>query len=236
MKKAIFYAVFGLLLLPSVSYAAFDTNLKYGSTGVKVTELQDLLVTESCLNVQPTGYFGLLTLAGVKCFQAKYSIVPVSGYFGILSRTQANVILDVAVASSTVAEQEETGTVVEPVQEPTQNPPMLGGGDVTPEPVQENRGSLSISGNDNLFFQVSLERYPESDVANIGFSVTPPSGWEVYHEQDECFGNGKCSSYKFLRHTDWKNATGNGPFTVQVTAYNETYTVQLKRGEEKVVY
>lgn len=80
-------------------------------SGTDVSALQDLLASEGCLPVSPTGYFGLLTLSGVKCFQSKYGIAPVSGYFGELSRAQANLLLTDAVVSSDEAEQTETGRV-----------------------------------------------------------------------------------------------------------------------------
>lgn len=109
MKKLILLAIF---LIPSLTFAGFETNMKYGMSGGEVSALQDLLVAEGCLTVSPTGYFGLLTLEGVKCFQAKYNISPVSGYFGVLSRTQANSILANALTTSDEAEQEETGNTV----------------------------------------------------------------------------------------------------------------------------
>lgn len=100
-----------VFLLPSISFADFQSNLKYGMTGTNVTQLQDLLSSEGCLSVPSTGYFGLLTLSGVKCFQTKYAIFPVSGYFGILSRTKANTIIADDTTASTQDELTETGSV-----------------------------------------------------------------------------------------------------------------------------
>lgn len=111
MKKLLLIVLF---LIPSVSLASFDVNLKYGASGADVSQLQELLSSEGCLTVTPTGYFGLLTLAGVQCFQTKYSISPVSGYFGVLSRTQANSIVANAIVNSDQAEVVETGNTATP--------------------------------------------------------------------------------------------------------------------------
>jgi len=64
MKKALFLAIF---LLPTIAFGAFSTNLTIGSTGPEVTLLQQTLVNAGCLNVKPTGYFGILTQQGVEC-------------------------------------------------------------------------------------------------------------------------------------------------------------------------
>lgn len=102
------------MFIPSISQASIDINLKYGMSGVEVSELQELLVSENCLSVSPTGYFGLLTLNGVKCFQNKHNISPVSGYFGVLSRGVANNILNQAITESNDAEISEVGSVQTP--------------------------------------------------------------------------------------------------------------------------
>lgn len=111
MKKYTKYLILAFLLVPTFSFASIDSDLKYGMSGSDVSQLQDLLVSENCLSVSPTGYFGLLTLEGVKCFQAKYNISPVSGYFGVLSRTQANGIISDALTDSNKDEENETGTI-----------------------------------------------------------------------------------------------------------------------------
>lgn len=113
MKKIILGGVFIALFIPSFSFASFDTNLKFGMSGDSVNSLQDLLNSENCLTVAPTGYFGLMTLAGVQCFQTKYSL-PSTGYFGSLSRGQANKIVASATESSDQAEVAETGAVATP--------------------------------------------------------------------------------------------------------------------------
>ena len=62
----------------------FDTDLKYGMTSGDVKNLQIKL------GVTPTsGYFGPITLAAVKTFQASKSIIT-TGYVGKLTRTELN--------------------------------------------------------------------------------------------------------------------------------------------------
>lgn len=110
MNKIIL-TVLSLLLLPLTSQAYFDSSLKLGTTGPAVTELQEFLISEECLSVNPTGYFGFLTLKGVKCFQTKHGIDPVSGFFGVLSRTKAKEIVAREVEASSADEINEIGAV-----------------------------------------------------------------------------------------------------------------------------
>ena len=108
MKKIAQFFILALLVVPAVSSASINANLKYGAKGQAVIELQDLLSSEDCLSVSSSGYFGLLTLKGVKCFQAKYKLPP-TGYFGTMSREKANGILSQALGDSNRAEKAETG-------------------------------------------------------------------------------------------------------------------------------
>lgn len=110
MKNYTLAVIAGLLMLsPVVASASFDTSLKYGARGQAVVELQDLLASEDCLSVNSTGYFGLLTLKAVKCFQTKYNL-PSTGFFGVMSRAKANEILANVTAQSDAAAQSETNT------------------------------------------------------------------------------------------------------------------------------
>jgi len=67
----------------------FAKNLSVGSRGDDVTELQNRLTQEGVYSGPITGYFGPLTLAGVKAYQAKYGISQV-GAVGPLTRAQLN--------------------------------------------------------------------------------------------------------------------------------------------------
>ncbi|MBI2474692.1 MAG: peptidoglycan-binding protein [Candidatus Taylorbacteria bacterium] len=69
-----------------------QTNLSYRSrdaeTGGQVSLLQDYLSANGYFNQEPTGYYGLLTVAAVKKFQNAYGIAGASGYFGPTSRAK----------------------------------------------------------------------------------------------------------------------------------------------------
>lgn len=73
----------------------FNTDLKLGMRGTEVTALQKaLLLTKDFYgdfygDYLDTGYFGKVTLASVKRFQAKYGI-PTTGYVGKLTRGKLN--------------------------------------------------------------------------------------------------------------------------------------------------
>ena len=68
----------------TTSGVSFDTNLSYGMNNGDVKTMQEVL------GVQPTsGYFGPLTLAAVKEFQAENGI-PNTGFVGPLTRTALN--------------------------------------------------------------------------------------------------------------------------------------------------
>jgi hypothetical protein len=111
MKKINVIGLFVILgaIAPSVALASFSRSLSYGSSGNDVEQLQELLISENCLSSQPTGYFGILTLKGVECFQTKHSI-PDTGYFGNLSIAQASSTILALTASSTAEQLAETST------------------------------------------------------------------------------------------------------------------------------
>ncbi len=112
MKKTII-ALFVLLLVPFVASANFTNNLSYGMTGTDVYQLQDILQSEGCLNHVSTGYFGLLTLQAVECYQTNHNIES-TGYVAILTRASLNSTLDIALASSTQEQLAETGATSTP--------------------------------------------------------------------------------------------------------------------------
>ncbi len=72
-----------------VSTFNFTNDLSVGSRGNDVTELQNKLTKEGVYSGPITGYFGSLTLAGVKAYQAKYGISQV-GSVNSLTRAQLN--------------------------------------------------------------------------------------------------------------------------------------------------
>lgn len=96
MKKY-FIALIPALIFPSIAFASFNSSLSYGESSPAVAQLQKLLISQDCLSASATGYFGSLTLAGVKCFQTKYDL-PSTGFFGPMSRSVANEIANTAPA------------------------------------------------------------------------------------------------------------------------------------------
>lgn len=94
MKKIIsISAMVGFVLMPTFALASFDRNLTYGSKGEDVTELQEFLTDQGLYSGPITGNLYSLTVAGIKRFQKRESITPISGYFGPKTRIRANSIL-----------------------------------------------------------------------------------------------------------------------------------------------
>lgn len=76
-------------IAPTASGASFSRNLSLGLTGDDVKALQTRLTSEGVYSGPITGYFGSLTQAGVKAYQAKYGIDQL-GIVGPMTRTQLN--------------------------------------------------------------------------------------------------------------------------------------------------
>lgn len=138
MHKVLTTLALAVFLLPAVSFASFDTNLKYGNTGSFVSELQEFLSAHNYLNSPATGNFFSLTLAAVKQFQAANNL-PSTGYFGPMSRAVANSLLTADLASSTV-EATTNGDTSAPVpavvsQTAPQPTPVVQAPVVQPAPV-----------------------------------------------------------------------------------------------------
>lgn len=128
--KLLPYAIVLAMLVPFSASAALTTNLKYGSHGSAVTELQEFLISQGDMTGTATGNFYALTLAGVKAFQSKEGIAPVSGFWGPLSQSKASIILSPDLSVSNQDEQTQTGTVAPPV--------------VTPAPVSDTGTQTQI--------------------------------------------------------------------------------------------
>lgn len=104
------FAVFGLtafLLLPLISHASIDQDLRYGSSGPEVSELQEYLVAGGFLTSQPTGNFYSLTRKAVVAYQASVNL-PATGFVGTLTRASINTDL----ADNTSPEEAEATPVV----------------------------------------------------------------------------------------------------------------------------
>ena len=92
MKKLSTLALIALFL-PSLAFAAtFNHNLTYGTTGTDVSSLQQFLSDEGLYSGPITAIFGSLTKSALISFQRQEGINP-TGYFGALTRSDANSIL-----------------------------------------------------------------------------------------------------------------------------------------------
>lgn len=143
--------VIGVLLLPATSLAAFDTNLRYGSSGAEVLELQEFLTAQGVYNGPITGNFFSLTLAGVKAFQSREGITPVSGFFGPLTRMEANGILNIELADSDT-EASSTPKVI------TSNKPRGDGNSVRVENNNDEEANVGGSFGADVTTLVGSER------------------------------------------------------------------------------
>ena len=76
-----------LLTTSSVAFASSKPVLKKGMRSEAVKTLQVNLKKLGFFNVEPTGYFGEITLASVKKFQKKYNI-PTTGIVASLTHAK----------------------------------------------------------------------------------------------------------------------------------------------------
>ena len=89
-----------------LSVTSFNVNIKYGSTGSAVQQLQDFLQDQGFYKGNIDSKFGLGTMRAVMAFQ-KANGLSVDGYFGKISRSKANSILNDVLKASKEAEQKE---------------------------------------------------------------------------------------------------------------------------------
>lgn len=115
MKKLFIYLflTLSMLLVPAVSLAFFDANLKYGAKGDGVKEMQDFLTDQGVFKGSVTGNFFSLTRTAVRLFQTAHKL-PSTGFWGPMTRVVANQILDTANQASNAQEQSETGAIATP--------------------------------------------------------------------------------------------------------------------------
>lgn len=220
MKKVLI-ALAMVLLSPAFAHAAFDSDLKYGSTGSKVLELQEFLAAQGVYTGPITGNFYSLTLAGVKAFQAANNVSPVSGYFGPLTRGVANDLLAVELEAS----NEEAGQtpVVEEVQLGSSNQattvsePVNVVSDTWETNVSVTRGGVDRDGNVFYAFRIN----GGFDSVKLGLTIDgvydesgfmPNNGgasWDVDVEV------GKTYTWKVVSKKGTKTETQTGQFTAE---------------------
>ena len=89
-----------LLFFPLSTFASFDKDLFYGMrNNEQVMELQEFLSAEKLYSGPITGNFYSLTSEGVKKFQKRENI-SATGYFGQLTRTKINQILNIKIGTT----------------------------------------------------------------------------------------------------------------------------------------
>lgn len=109
------YMILGLTLVlmaiisPISAKADIGTDLRYGSKGAEVTELQEFLIDKGLLTGQATGNFFTLTRKAVVAYQTSVSL-PATGFVGTMTRGKINEEL----ALGTSAEETQSVAVVTP--------------------------------------------------------------------------------------------------------------------------
>ena len=88
MHRYLFAILFSLFIPVSV-LASIDADLRYGSRGQGVIELQEFLIDNAFLSGSATGNFFSLTRTAVKKYQASVGL-PLSGFVGPLTRARIN--------------------------------------------------------------------------------------------------------------------------------------------------
>ena len=109
---------FVCVLIPSLAFASFDTNLGYGNFGSDVLSLQQFLNSHG-FTIAESGpgspgnesdYFGSLTRAALAEFQAANGITPSAGYFGSLTRAKANALMGGSAPVSSAIPSDSNGS------------------------------------------------------------------------------------------------------------------------------
>src|SRR3989344_803219 len=114
MKKYLSILILTVFIVPSVLFASINNNLKYGSVGPQVIELQEFLIDKGFLNFQATGNFFTLTKKAVVSYQSSVGL-PATGYVGPMTREKIN--LELVVDDS--SEIQETGATNTPTVVPS---------------------------------------------------------------------------------------------------------------------
>lgn len=207
MKKLLFSAVFGLLLLPSLTFASFDISLKYGSRGDAVSDLQDFLTDQNVYTGKVDGKFGLGTVKAVKAFQTANNLTP-DGYFGKGSRAVASTLLAAELKPSDDAEQAETGTV-SPATSFLPGCTSLSGFSVTtghpcnsttPEPVVDTGTQAAINSLSQQVQNLTTQLQTQQTSIPVIVQPTSPSPITITATQPIC---NSTTTSQWSINTDW---------------------------------
>lgn len=108
-----------MVLIPSLSLASIDANLRYGAKGTQVTELQKFLINKGFLSGQASGSFFSLTQKAVAAYQKSISL-PTTGFVGPMTRVKINEELAQTSASLSVVADSSKSSIqqVIPQQQP----------------------------------------------------------------------------------------------------------------------
>ncbi len=201
-------AVFAVLLMPGITLAAFDQDLSYGSKGQTVKELQDFLTAQGCPVANSSGGFFGLTNKAVKCFQKSHGL-PVSGYFGPMTRKVANGLL-----TGTLDQQllQQGGQATSTPDKQKGNPPQRSQGSAT----------STSSGSQYSLSQAMSDNAQLSTIAFSGLAfITGSAGADTF------FPPGKVADFfgfQYMRDVDTAGYGHNTTFLSRV-ANNVLYTL-----------
>jgi len=95
--------IFFLAVTLSLTSVTFADTMKYGSRGAEVTKLQEQLKKLGYFSGKATGYFGSMTKAAVKKFQASKGIAA----DGIVGKQTSKILFDSGTSSSSALSREQ---------------------------------------------------------------------------------------------------------------------------------
>lgn len=124
-------------LTAAAPQASFNRSLSVGSTGDDVRNLQTRLLGEGFFRGEATGYFGPITAAAVKAYQAKYGIDQL-GIVGPATRAQLNKLVTANAESNAAATTQLT---------PAQVSVIMSQINILLQQVQELQAKLKALGN-----------------------------------------------------------------------------------------
>ena len=198
MKKnltTVFFVLIGIVFFGFVAKAdTFNNNLYYGLRGnTDVTQLQEFLTTQGIYSGRVSGNFFSLTLAAVEQFQTSQGITPAAGYFGPLTRTKANAIIDQQIQASNNQALVETSST-SPMPTTTNNnanSPQTELQALMQELALMEQQLQAMQGNAS-----TTTSQPSVPSASIPTPVTTQSNWSAYQSVDWIIYNENPSAYE----------------------------------------